>query len=305
MKRDSYQDERSITMNPFTALTTQRQTATEIRRTWKGRDGSRHEFIVRAPYIAGEYAEQVYNALLYYSYNGRRLSEGASAYQHDLFRLMGWPSTGRYSRRLEEALNYLMSLEIITNTYRRGRRTYLLKTRVLASYEIATEGRYRRVRWQWAPDFIEQHREGDQIFLSARTYFSLPSPTARRLYRLLLSMTVPGGRPYIAALKHFTEHRLGRPHVCPSESARFLAPHLDLLRRRRLLAGFVIMPDRILLARYPTSGPEALEILQHLPDHIARRLPPTNLTGIARQHLLGERALALLGKIEVIIEPET
>ena len=301
MKRDSYQDERYITMNPFTCLTTQRSGQTEIRRRWKSRDGHTHEFVLRAPFVAGEYAEQVYNALLYFSFDGQRLRPSASAYQHELLDLMGWPSTGRYTQRLEEALHYLMSLEITTNTYRQRQKLRLLRTRVLASYEIAREGRYRRIRWEWAPDFIRQQREGDQIYLSARTYFALPSPTTRRIYRLMLAMTIPDGRPLVSDLKHFVENRLGAHFDRPSATARWLEPHLEELRRRRLLLGFIILPGRIVLARYPTSGPEALQILEHLPAHVARRLPPTNLTGIARTHLMGERALELLEGLDVVL----
>ncbi|AEN74781.1 hypothetical protein Rhom172_2904 (plasmid) [Rhodothermus marinus SG0.5JP17-172] len=309
MKRsDVYQDERYIAMNPFVALQPQDVGETRIVRTWTDTNGFKHEFIIEAPRIAGEYAEQVFIALLYFTYQQRKkghdLPSCVTVNQSDLFNIMHWPSTGRYSSRLKDSLDYYMSVKITTNTYRQRRELRILSTHVLAGYEIYTQGRRKRVRWEWAPDFLAQIQEGDHLYSNVNDYFSLSTPTSRRCFRLLQALTIPGGKPYVADLKHFAEIRMGMGSTRVfAHVARRLENALEELRAKKLGIGFITEnPERIILARYPKDSAETLSIFAELPDRIKNQLPPPRLPGLAGQYEQREQVSRLILEIPVILK---
>jgi plasmid replication initiation protein len=144
--------------------------------------------------LPGRFDQDVYVALLQMiDKKGLPTDRWLSFSLYELVELMGRGHSGRDYKQVRESLLRLATTSIESDNafYHRGRKTYvqeafsLLKEVRLAEYEEVGGGRTDRNRVHLSELFVESYRSGYLKNIDVRFYWSLSSPVAKRLYRLI------------------------------------------------------------------------------------------------------------------------
>jgi hypothetical protein len=163
------------------------------------RDGNilQQSWTVRAAHgrgLPGRFDQDVYVALLQMIDNKGLPEDGWLSFSlYELVELMGRGHSGRDYRQVRESLQRLASTTIESDNafYHRGRKAYIrdtfsLITEVkLAEYEASDGERTDRNRVHLSDYFKESYQANYLKNIDARFYWSLSSPIAKRLYRLI------------------------------------------------------------------------------------------------------------------------
>jgi plasmid replication initiation protein len=163
------------------------------------RDGNvlQQSWTVRAAHgrgLPGRFDQDVYVALLQMIDNKGLPEDGWLSFSlYELVELMGRGHSGRDYRQVRESLQRLASTTIESDNafYHRGRKAYIrdtfsLITEVkLSEYEGSNGERTDRNRVHLSDYFKESYQANYLKSIDARFYWSLSSPIAKRLYRLI------------------------------------------------------------------------------------------------------------------------
>ncbi|WP_273846801.1 replication initiator protein A [Rubrobacter calidifluminis] len=163
------------------------------------RDGNvlQQSWTVRAAHgrgLPGRFDQDVYVALLQMIDEKGLPEDGWLSFSlYELVELMGRGHSGRDYQQVRESLKRLASTTIESENafYHRGRKTYitdtfsLLNEIKLSEYEDYSGERTDRNRVHLSNYFVESYRANYLKNLDARFYWSLSSPIAKRLYRLI------------------------------------------------------------------------------------------------------------------------
>ncbi len=249
-------DERSIVKLPFTLLGTRdsRRGLKEIRTEWEARDerGRLKKYFNavswNAKHGAPDYsAEELYVALLYYSVRAGLETQYVRLVPYQLLKLMGRGTSGREYERLRKALNQLLGVSIHTNALWDDESKAFVEAGfgILDNWEIKngtaaplfgeeTDGNLLEVKWN--ARLHEHFRRGRLKILNVRTYFSLPTPISKRLYRVV-DEAVLRGRPLQIDVVALAHNRLAMPETMkyPSQVMQQLEPALNELQARGII----------------------------------------------------------------------
>jgi plasmid replication initiation protein len=163
------------------------------------RDGNvmQQSWIVRAAHgrgLPGRYDQDVYVALMQLiDAKGLPPDGWVSFSVYELVELMGKRHSGREYRQVRESLQRLATTSVESKNafYHKGRKAYIsdtfsLLTEVkLAEYEEIAGERKDRNRVHLSQYFVDSYRANYLKHIDARFYWSLSSPIAKRLYRLV------------------------------------------------------------------------------------------------------------------------
>lgn len=163
------------------------------------RDGNvlQQSWVVRAAHgrgLPGRYDQDVYVALLQLiDAKGLPTDGWVSFSVYELVELMGKRHSGREYQHVRESLQRLATTSIESKNafYHRGRKAYItdtfsLLTEVkLAEYEGLAGERKDRNRVHLSQYFVDSYRANYLKNIDAKFYWSLSSPIAKRLYRLI------------------------------------------------------------------------------------------------------------------------
>lgn len=255
--REEYgRDERSLVKLPFTLLGTRdsRRAAKEMRSEWEGRDerGRLKKFFNAvswsAKHGAPDYmAEEVYVALLYYSWRSGLDTPYIRLVPYQMLKLMGRAGSGKDYQRLKKSLNQLLGVTVHTNAlWDEATRSYVeAGFGILDNWELKRgtdaplfgedgDGRVLEVRWN--ARLHEHFRRGRLKLLNVETYFGLPTPLSKRLYRVI-DEAVLAGRPLEIDVVRLAHTRLGIPETLkyPSQVMQTLEPALKILEVEGLI----------------------------------------------------------------------
>ena len=163
------------------------------------RDGNvmQQSWMVRAAHgrgLPGRYDQDVYVALMQLMDAKGLPADGWVSFSvYELVELMGKPHSGREYGQVRESLQRLATTSIESKNafYHKGRKAYIsdtfsLLTEVkLAEYEGIAGERKDRNRVHLSQYFVDSYRANYLKHIDARFYWSLSSPIAKRLYRLV------------------------------------------------------------------------------------------------------------------------
>jgi hypothetical protein len=201
------QDERSMIHVPFTTISHRRNKVKELYEEWysdvwvPGKDPSekrrreRRKFYRRVTggSVVGlptYRAEELYIAAMYFSYRspGFNVEENQIVIpQADLMNLMRWHRKGDNYELLERSLKQLVAVRISTNALFSNTELQFLENLdfgILQSYgRTSVERQAGEVYLRWNQDLLGFYQQGRFKPLDVEVFFSLPTPTAKRLYR--------------------------------------------------------------------------------------------------------------------------
>lgn len=163
------------------------------------RDGNvlQQSWVVRAAHgrgLPGRYDQDVYVALLQLIDTRGLPADGWVSFSvYELVELMGKRHSGREYQQVRESLQRLATTSIESKNafYHRGRKAYItdtfsLLTEVkLSEYEGLAGERKDRNRVHLSQYFVDSYRANYLKNIDAKFYWSLSSPIAKRLYRLI------------------------------------------------------------------------------------------------------------------------
>jgi hypothetical protein len=241
------------------------------------RDGNvmQQSWIVRAAHgrgLPGRYDQDVYVALMQLiDAKGLPPDGWVSFSVYELVELMGKRHSGREYRQVRESLQRLATTSVESKNafYHKGRKAYIsdtfsLLTEVkLAEYEEIAGERKDRNRVHLSQYFVDSYRANYLKHIDARFYWSLSSPIAKRLYRLVDKKR--GGRRSweveLFSLKSripLSDYRYAskiKEKLAPAHEELISQGFLKSLRRNSTPAGSPL--QRALLARRRSSASNA------------------------------------------------
>jgi len=192
--------------------------------------------------VAGD--EELYVALMEVTEDYGFVDPKVPVTRYDLLRRMGWPRDGHSYRRVQDALNRLMSVSIIaTNSFwdNQAKRYVDEGFHILEGYRLYDEkpGRDTNVPDSyivWNPVLFNSFRAGNIKQLDTSIYFSLQTPLARRLFRYLDKKRYDGKATYRMRLSKLAFEKLGMSrNYYPSQIKRELKrAHQELFDKRFL-----------------------------------------------------------------------
>jgi hypothetical protein len=249
-------DERSLAKLPFTVLGKRdaRKSGKAIRTEWDGRDGRGRpvtlfkEVTWNAKYGLPDFpAEEVYIGLLYYLVREGLGDRTIRVVPYQLLKLMKWGTDGRAYARLRKSLNQLMGVQIETNALWDDEAKdyveaglgiiddWVIRKGGSAPLFGEDEGDGRTLEINWNERVFEHFRKGRLKVLNVDQFYSLSSPLAKRLYRLVDEALYQTGRAEFDVL-HLAHTRLemSRSYKYPSSVMQSLKPALEELEREKV-----------------------------------------------------------------------
>lgn len=164
--------------------------------------------------------------------------------RYDLLQRMGWARDGHSYRRIQDALNRLMSVSIVANNSfwdNEAKRYVDEGFHILEGYRLYDEkpGRDRSPPDSyvvWNPILFQSFRAGNIKQLDTNIYFSLSTPLARRLFRYLDKKRYDGKATYRMGLSKLAFEKLGMSrNYYPSQIKRELQRAHDELIEKNFL----------------------------------------------------------------------
>lgn len=249
-------DERSLAKLPFTVLGKRdaRKNGKAIRTEWEGRDGKGKpvklfkEITWNAKHGLPDFpAEEVYIGLLYYLVREGLGDRTIRIVPYRLLKLMQWGTDGRAYARLRKSLNQLMGVQIETNALWDDEAKdyvdaglgiiddWVIRKGGSAPLFGEDEGDGRTLEINWNERVFEHFRRGRLKVLNVDEFYSLSSPLAKRLYRLVDEALYQTGRAEFDVL-HLAHTRLemSRSYRYPSSVMQSLKPALEELEAQKI-----------------------------------------------------------------------
>jgi hypothetical protein len=280
------QDERSLAKLPFTVLGRRdaRRGSKAIRTEWQGRDGKGKpitlfkEVTWNAKHGLPDFpAEEVYIGLLYYLVRAGLGERTIRVVPYRLLKLMKWGTDGRAYARLRRSLNQLMGVQIETNAlWDEPSRDYveagigIIDDWVIRKGSSAPlfgqdDGDGHTLEVSWNERVFEHFRRGRLKVLNVDEFYSLSSPIAKRLYRLVDEALYQTGRAEFDVL-HLAHTRLemSRSYKYPSSVMQSLRPALEELEAKHICRWTMLdsktpSKKKIVFTSYPTPLKSAKE----------------------------------------------
>lgn len=169
--------------------------------------------------------------------------------RHGLIKIMGWDNQGWSYKRIEDALNRLAGVRIITKNafYDRESQTYISRNiGILDSFEIF-EKKYKRKTAHQVPLSLSYVRISEELYKSIKTgyikyidtnfYYSLSSSISKRLYRFLDKKRYHK-KKFEINLLHLAETNLGMD-LSTRQYASQIKQRMDTAHQELIKKGFL------------------------------------------------------------------